>query len=132
MAKDNSKIPSNLNPHTISKAKLARMAYQAMTEDFYVNNTKNTVVFHIGPRGYAPVKGTPFSAGWDLFSPNQEESIILSPRKVSKISIDVRVSLPRGWHGEIKSRSSWALQGLFVEGGIIDEVCIDMILYIVL
>lgn len=69
-------------------------------------------------------------ACFDLFS---KEDVVLCPvgtgRHVQKISTGLRFAIPEGWYGQILTRSSLALRGINVVGGVIDssyrgEICV--------
>jgi len=69
-------------------------------------------------KDYLPIKGTKDSAGYDLFS---FEDLVLQPNNIYKISTDIFLDIPKGYFGKIESRSSCALKGLLVIGGVIDS-----------
>lgn len=56
--------------------------------------------------------------GYDLYS---NVDIYLSPNQVTRIDTDIALGFPEGWGGMIKDRSSLAVKGLMVSGGIIDS-----------
>ena len=66
---------------------------------------------------YMPQRGTLNSIGLDLFSPR---SVSLYVGKRELVLLDLRVALPIGTYGRIASRSSLALRGIDIAGGVID------------
>jgi dUTP pyrophosphatase len=58
-----------------------------------------------------PVKKSSDAAAYDLFS---IETIGLPPNKVTAVKTGVALEIPKGWKGEIYSRSGLALKGLVV------------------
>jgi dUTP pyrophosphatase len=68
---------------------------------------------------FAPVKGTPGSAGFDL---KASESCTIPPRSRISVNTDLKVCLPNYCYGMIKSRSGLSLKnGIEVGAGIIDS-----------
>ena len=65
-----------------------------------------------------PSKGTPYSAGWDMYS---AETVRIQPNTRVLISTDVIVQLPFNTYGQLKSKSSMAYAGLDVCAGVIDQ-----------
>jgi len=58
-----------------------------------------------------PVRKSNDAAAYDLFS---DETIGLPPNKVTAVKTGVALEIPRGWKGEIYSRSGLSLKGLVV------------------
>lgn len=67
---------------------------------------------------YEPVIGTSESVGIDVFLP---EAIHIRPRGFCSIPLNIVLNMPKGYYVEIKSKSSKAMCGVFVQGGIIDS-----------
>ena len=67
--------------------------------------------------GTSPWRAHSTDAGFDLFS---AEECILERDDIKAVGTDVTLSIPRGYMGLILSRSSKALDGLWVGGGVID------------
>jgi len=65
-----------------------------------------------------PTRATVRSAGLDLYSPC-EYTVTSNTRKI--VNIGIGIKLPTGTYGQILSRSSLALNGIYVVGGVIDE-----------
>ena len=65
-----------------------------------------------------PTRGSEFSAGFDLFAP-QESIIEGNSRKV--ILTDISIEIPHNHFGLIATRSSMAINYIDVVGGIIDS-----------
>ena len=77
-------------------------------------------------KGAQPQRGTEKSVGYDLKS-NVE--IVLKPFTPTKISTGLFIDMPEGYWAQICERSSLALKGIKVGGGIIDpdytgEICV--------
>ena len=69
--------------------------------------------------GYVPTKGTEESAGFDLFSPYDEQ---IEPNCRMIIDTKVIMEIPTGYYGRIASRSGLALKnGINVLGGVVDS-----------
>lgn len=67
--------------------------------------------------GILPTRATEGSAGLDLYTPKAydlKEGLHLIP-------LGIKVSLPKGHYGQILCRSSLAIKGCSVEGGVIDQ-----------
>ena len=58
-----------------------------------------------------PVKKSSDAAAYDIFS---NETLTLPPRMVTTIRTGIVLEIPRGWKGEIYSRSGLALKGVVV------------------
>ena len=66
-----------------------------------------------------PMRGTPQSAGIDLYS---AENINISPKSHKLISTDLCISLPKGCDGRIAPRSGLAVKnGIHIGAGVIDN-----------
>lgn len=66
-----------------------------------------------------PVKANPTDAGYDL---SASRPYVLEPRcKPQKVETDLAIAVPAGTYGQIAERSSMALKGLSVGGGVIDR-----------
>ena len=66
---------------------------------------------------YPPSRGTLGAAGYDLLTPKP----LALPRGLHKIPLGIRIQLPPNTFGSIRCRSSLAVKGISVEGGVIDE-----------
>ena len=64
-----------------------------------------------------PAKGTPDSAGFDLYS---AENILVAPSSVRIINTCIGFKILRGYFGNIFARSSFALKFTYVGAGVID------------
>ncbi len=72
----------------------------------------------VGPNGKMPTKGTPLSAGLDLYA---AEDVKIHANSVNRIRTDIRVSIEKGYYGRIASRSGLAIKyGANVLAGVID------------
>lgn len=67
--------------------------------------------------GFLPKKSDIYSGGYDIFCPIDIE---LEQLKTEKIDTKIKMSIPLGYVGFIKSRSSMATNGVFVYEGVID------------
>ncbi|MGZ0213706.1 MAG: dUTP diphosphatase [Actinomycetales bacterium] len=76
-------------------------------------------VFKIVPEATLPLRGTPGSVGYDLFS-IEDKVLYAGTRDIFKIGL--KMSIPSGWYGRIAPRSSLAWkQGIDTMGGVIDS-----------
>jgi dUTPase len=71
-----------------------------------------------------PSRGTPGSAGLDLFLPCDAA---ISPQETAYLDHRVTFLFPRGYYGQLHLRSSAAGLGLSLKGGVIGE-CLDAVL----
>ncbi|RXG58143.1 Deoxyuridine 5'-triphosphate nucleotidohydrolase [Armadillidium vulgare] len=67
---------------------------------------------------YHPYKATAGSAGYDLAVP---KAITIPKGCVEKICLDIKVKLPKRCYGRLALRSSSAMQGIDIRGGVIDN-----------
>ena len=67
--------------------------------------------------GFLPQRASEGAAGLDLYLPNDKD---LKPG-LHLISIGIKASLPAGYYGQIFCRSSLAIKGCSIEGGVIDQ-----------
>ena len=65
-----------------------------------------------------PKKGTPYAAGYDLYSLDKN---IVPGNGMCKIDTGVSICIPNGYFGKIECRSSLAVKGLSILGGVIDS-----------
>ena len=72
----------------------------------------------LNDRAKLPKKHNKNDAAYDLFS---MEDIILATGQTSTIHTGICMEIPAGYYGQILSRSSIALKGVFVTGGVIDS-----------
>ena len=72
----------------------------------------------IKPSATLPSKGSPFSAGLDIYCP---EEVTLYPFQQRLVKTGLKVILPIGTYGRIAPRSGLALnQNIWINGGVID------------
>ena len=64
-----------------------------------------------------PVRATEGSVGYDVFAYNDK---IIPKRAVRRVCVGIRIEMEPGVFAEFKSRSSYVLKNLTVEGGLID------------
>ena len=77
-----------------------------------------------------PMKMYLDSAGYDLFA---DESITILKRSTASVSTNIRFKIPKGFYGEIKSRSGLALKnGLFASNGTVDDAGYAGFVYVIL
>lgn len=67
-----------------------------------------------------PTKAHETDAGWDLYA-DIDEPLFLTPNKTELISTGIGFSIPKGYCGMIKDRSSYGMNGDHVLAGIIDS-----------
>jgi len=72
----------------------------------------------LSPLGKLPVRATPGSAGYDLFS---SENIKIEPNGIKMIKTDISMAIPSGYYGRVAPRSSLATKHINVGAGVIDE-----------
>jgi dUTP pyrophosphatase len=65
-----------------------------------------------------PSKAHPTDLGYDLYS---DETVYVDGNSTVKIKTGIAVGFPEGWGGFIKDRSSMAIKGFSVIGGVIDS-----------
>ena len=65
-----------------------------------------------------PVRATEGSAGYDVFAYNDK---LIPKHSVGKVCTGIRIKIPSGNYAEFKTRSSYVLKNLSVEGGVIDS-----------
>lgn len=65
-----------------------------------------------------PERGTAGAAGLDLFA---ADMVVIARNSRALIPLDLAFTIPMGYVGILKSRSSMALKGLDVEAGVIDS-----------
>ena len=65
-----------------------------------------------------PVRATEGSVGYDVFAYNDK---IIRKRSIGRVCIGIRIQMQSGMFAEFKSRSSYVLKNLTVEGGVIDS-----------
>lgn len=80
--------------------------------------TKDICMFAITPGGIKPTRGTPGSAGWDLYSP---ETVTVKPGEQVMIPLRLQSSIKKGYYAQIKERSSMAVKRMIVHAGVIDS-----------
>ena len=69
--------------------------------------------------GKLPQKGTPNSARYDVFSYKHR---IITPGSNGLVSLGFKCAIPKGYYGQLKSRSGLALRKqLTVDAGVIDS-----------
>lgn len=57
------------------------------------------------------------SAGWDLSSPT---AVVAAPHTITRVVVSEKFAMPTGLVGMIRMRSSFAIKGLIIVGGVID------------
>jgi len=70
------------------------------------------------PQAVVPVRSTPQSAGFDLFS---SDSYVVRPGERAVVSTGIQIGLPPGTYGRVAPRSGHAIKnGLGVGAGVVD------------
>jgi deoxyuridine 5'-triphosphate nucleotidohydrolase len=72
----------------------------------------------ISPAATFPTRGTPHSAGFDLYL---LRDIDVTPGSVAKARTGISVLLPEGYYGRVAPRSGLSTRGLCVAAGVIDR-----------
>lgn len=73
----------------------------------------------ISSKAYAPTKGSPLAAGYDLYS---AADVTIEPRGKAIIPTDLKVGVPHGTYGRIAPRSGLAAKNFIdVGAGVVDE-----------
>jgi dUTP pyrophosphatase len=72
----------------------------------------------ISKNATTPTKGSPFSAGYDLYA---AKDLVILFQNVGMIPTDLKISVPSGTYGRIASRSSLSVKNIHVTAGVIDE-----------
>lgn len=62
-----------------------------------------------------PTRGTPQSAGLDLYA---TEEVIIQPGDICTVSTALAVEIPEGWCGLLMARSSMGTRGVMVSSGV--------------
>ena len=77
--------------------------------------------FYLAPEARA--KGSPFEAPKDLdagFDIRASENIVIDAKGQAIIPTGLKLSIPKGWVGIVKDRSSMASKRLYTHAGVID------------
>lgn len=77
-------------------------------------------VVDAGRNWYMPKRGTPQSAGLDMYS-DSESPIIIKGHETITVNTNLRVYIPDGCYGRVAPRSSLAKMGALVNAGVIDS-----------
>ena len=81
--------------------------------------SENLSYVKLSPKGMAPKRSTPGSAGYDLHS---AEDCAVMPGSSRLISTDIAIAIPSGHYGRIAPRSSLAINYCIdIGGGVIDS-----------
>jgi dUTP pyrophosphatase len=76
-------------------------------------------VLRLSDKGFIPKRGTPYSAGLDLFSPIDTE---VQPGSRLLVKLDISIELYDGTFGHILPRSGLSLKnGIHIGAGVIDS-----------
>jgi len=82
-------------------------------------NDKILQVVRLTKKAHIPTKGSPFSAGYDLYS---AADIVVKPRSKAVVPTDLKVAVPPGTYGRIAPRSGLAVKHFIdVGAGVVDE-----------
>ena len=82
----------------------------------------------LDPRAKVPELKHEGDAGFDLYT---LDPLSIGPGETAIVSTGLAMEIPRGYKGQIQSRSSLAKVGIIVEGGLIDSGYRDEILMII-
>jgi len=80
-----------------------------------VSKVLEVKVARIDERARMPTKGSIHAAGWDLYA---IEDMTIPFRKSMKIRTGIKVAIPNGYEGQVRSRSSLGKRGLILPHGI--------------
>jgi len=69
------------------------------------------------PEARTPTRGTPYSVGYDVYSPIAQ---LLQPQMVTKVPLDITIVPPSGTYVQLMSRSGLSLKGITCYAGVID------------
>lgn len=108
------------SPDTTTTVHLANQAMcNLVTDTRTADLPTNTVLFQpLADNTIIPMKGTPGSAGYDVFCPILTH---LPPHSITKIPLNFSLAFDPEVHAQLKDRSSMALRNITVKGGIIDS-----------
>ena len=70
------------------------------------------------PDAKIPIKSHEGDAGWDLAI---TEEVNIPPSETAIVATGLAFKIPKGYYGQLKTRSSMAAAGLSVDGGVIDQ-----------
>ena len=76
-----------------------------------MNKVLEVKVAKIDERARMPTKGSINAAGWDLYA---LEDMTIPFRKSMKIRTGIKVAIPNGYEGQVRSRSSLGKKGLIL------------------
>ena len=69
----------------------------------------------IHPDAQAPTQGTAEAAGWDL---RALEETTVRRGETERIRTGLAIAIPKGWEGQIRSRSSLGAKGMIMPNGV--------------
>jgi dUTP pyrophosphatase len=118
--KRNNSVKANELPTTTSVDLLNTISKFAGSSQLIMN------VKRLTPTAKLPTKAHETDAGWDLYA-DIDGPIFLTPSKIELISTGISVSIPKGYCGMIKDRSSYGMNGDHVLAGIIDSSYIGLV-----
>lgn len=72
----------------------------------------------LSPQGRIPERKTPGSAGLDIYA---AEKVTIPSYGQATVPTHIKMALPEGTYGQLASRSSLAVKGITVIGGVIDN-----------
>jgi len=81
----------------------------------------------IHPNAKIPTKYDQNDVGYDLYS---AEHKILNPKETNTVHTGICMEIMKGYYGQIETRSSIAIRGIFTTGGVVDAGYRDEILII--
>ena len=84
------------------------------------NNSNETLKFSkLSPNAKAPMRGSDFAAGYDLFAAEEKD---IEPGQRKLVKTDIQIDVPFGTYGRIAPRSGLAWKhGVDVKAGVIDK-----------
>lgn len=95
------------------------MYYNKLTCNDTLKENKSNMVEIISNNANTPQRGTKDAAGYDFVYEGEE--VIIKPQETKLISLNTKLALPSGTVMFLKTRSSFAKEGINVTGGVIDS-----------
>ena len=95
------------------------IASTLITEDAAITKMSKTLKFtHLTDNTFIPTRQTEGSAGYNVKSP---ANYTIQPKETRKIPLNFALDIPEGMYTRVADRSSLAIAGLTVKGGVIDR-----------
>jgi dUTP pyrophosphatase len=128
MSSNTEQVVSGTQPFPEEDEQFLRQAANAIHEERQKVEQVEDIAFieHQKAKSLALQRSTAGSVGHDLYS---VAKVSLEPFKVTPVPLGFTLVPPKGYYGQILSKSSWALKNVVTVGGVIDpdyrgEVCV--------